>query len=208
MIFESLPMGTILWFCSPPTSLSSHPQLPGNGVHSFHPCSTSCPGTDTATIIIISCDFLLRAPKTSPLTATHPCTCSVTFTTDLPKHQRAKCSTSSLLFMHKNAFLKCKPGLHPILLGQSVSQGEVLTQPALGVADQVMQSRKSNYFPQMHFLQRRFSGTRLILILKTKEASKGNTCGYTAVLLEQAGAHEYQLINIQDKHCTSACRSH
>lgn len=51
-------------------------------------------------------------------------------------------------------------------------------------------------------LQRMFLATRLILILKTKETSKGNTCGYMLVLLDQARAHEYHFINIQYKYCT------
>lgn len=63
---------------------------------------------------------------------------------------------------------------------------------------------KSNCFTQMvkHFLQRLFLATRLILILKTEETSKGNTCEYMQVLLEQAWAHEYQFIAIQYKYCT------
>lgn len=77
--------------------------------------------------------------------------------------------------------------------------------PGFGVAEHPQcRWEKSNYFSQMaeHFLQRMFLATRLILIWKTKEASKGDTCGYTLVLLEQAWAHEYQFINIQYKYCT------
>lgn len=145
--------------------------------------------------------------------APHSCTSSLIFAMDLPKHphtDEANGATAPWFSWEKKkkkkAFKNASQVSIPSFLGSVFSRERWSHRmPGLGVAEHPQcRLEKPNCFSQMakHFLQRMFLATRLILILKTRDTSKGNTCGYTLAFLERARAHEYQFINIQYKYCT------